>query len=281
MNKKVMDKLLSAMKLNGDHFNRFLHTYKNEIHNRNRPAPKGKKNYVGIEIECYSHLEETEVMELLLTHDLEFYMNVSDDGSIECDANSYELRILIPEKDLSKVLGKVGAFLKAGKFKANWSCGLHVHLDMRNRDMEKCYEKLVKIQDVLYGMVSKPRWMSDYCKFSKPSAESDRFTAINKTAYRVHETIEIRLHHGCVDVKRIENWVNLLLKAVKSVSVPKFTSKTDVLKWANKNKKLRSYLKKDYNSEWFQAKPKIMEYDYDLGYDDYNDIDDEWEEEVG
>ncbi len=227
--------------------------------------PKQKQHHVGIEIECYSKLVDDEVFALLLRYELDKNVNITDDGSIDPPDGycSYELRILGKEKELPKLFTKLGKFLKAGGFKVNKSCGLHVHLDMRNRQLDDCYDKLLKFQAVMFGMVSPSRQDSDYCKWTYHGNEYDRFVAINKTAYSKHKTIEIRLHQGTTNVIKIKNWVNLLLKAIASPELPTFKTKEDVVKWTGRSKTLKSYIKERLQSSFVQFDSPSFLDDYD------------------
>lgn len=214
--------------------------------------PKAKKNHIGIEIECFSDKTNFDCMFLLAKHKLQKYVQIGKDGSIDTYLNEYEFRVLIPENELKLVFKRLGKFLKEGKFKVNDSCGLHVHLDMRNRDVEACYKKLVKFQNIMFGLVDKDRWENDYCKWTPSHYNpTDRFYAVNRQAYASHQTIEIRLHHGTVDIKKIENWVNLLIKALNDKKPAEVKSKEDVLKWAGKSKKLKQYIQKEFDPNSF------------------------------
>ncbi len=271
-NAKVLQKLLSDENSEFvliDYLDRMLH-YKLTENKEMDLVPKNRNKYVGIEVECFSNLDDKKVMALVLEHDLEEYINIGDDGSIETDdydANTYEFRILSTEKELPKVFKRLTAFFKAGKFKANYSCGVHVHLDMRHRDVEKCYSKLLRFQQILFPLVKKDRWINEYCDWSLENDKvSRRMTAINYTAYSEHQTLEVRLHHGTTDVSKIENWVRLLLKAIKSTPIKEIKSKKDAVKWAGKDKKLKTYITKEFNSGFFKKKNEIL-----LGYDGQNE----------
>jgi hypothetical protein len=202
---------------------------------------------------------------LLLEHDLEKFVQVTDDGSIRAEAgknNTYEFRILCPETKLALVLKRLAKFFKAGKFAVNSSCGLHVHLDMRNRNVLDCYNRLLKFQHIMFGLVSSKRWNNQYCKWSLETTgfgmPTSRFRAVNSKSYSKHRTIEIRLHEGTLDPKKISNWVNLLLKAIGSKTVPEVNTKEDVVKWLAKNRKLKSYVNKEFNEQWFEARRRII-----------------------
>lgn len=232
--------------------------------------PKVKKNHIGVEIECFSHIHKLRCYQLLIKHKLAKYVNIGYDGSIDTDNNEkeYELRVLIPESQLKVVLKRLGLFLKEGRFRVNDSCGLHVHLDMRQRKMMDCYEKLLKVQDILFGLVNKNRWNNQYCKYTNKNA-NNRFTAINKESFQKHKTIEVRLHHGSIDVKEIGNWINLLLKAINTKSPQAIKNRVGILKWTGKNKKLRSYVKSKFNPEFFKIKNSVVDGSYrQVGFDD-------------
>lgn len=216
--------------------------------------PKTNHNYVGIEIECFSKLSHAEAQILAVEMGIDSWLNLGTDGSVEADWGSdFELRVLVRETQLKSSLDKLAKFLKKGKFGANQSCGLHVHLDMRNRSMLDAYDKLRKFQDLMFGMVSEDRQRDKhgYCAYVRDFNQNQRYVAINKNAYNEHRTLEIRLHQGTVDTKQIGNWINLLLKMVNSKSTPKdFKKKEQVLKWVSKNKNLKTYIKKTYQENW-------------------------------
>ncbi len=236
--------------------------YYKAVHHRNSPKPTKKSNYVGIEIECFSHLEENEVLLLMLECDLEKHMNIGEDGSVENDNDDpcYEFRILSTEKELPIVLKKVAKFLKKGKFKVNDSCGLHVHLDMRNRNVDDCYAKFIDFQDLLFGMVKPDRWDSDYCHYNPDLSTNRRMSAINYQAYYDHQTLEVRLHQGSVDVKKIHSWVNLLLKIIEGkYPFLEIKSKSEAVSWAGKDRKLKAYIKNNFKSSWFNRKYDVLD----------------------
>lgn len=216
--------------------------------------PTTKDNYIGIEIECFADISKAEALMLAVHYGIEGWVDISDDGSIEADiGRDFEFRVLIKESTMKQQLAKLGKFLKAGEFEVNDSCGLHVHLDMRNRKMMEVYNRLVKFQDLMFGMVDRSRRNNDeYCAYVNKYNGNHRYVAINKSAYEKHRTIEVRLHQGTVDVKLISNWVNLLLKIINSTNAaPKSMKKKDaVIKWLGKNRGLKSYVKKTYEPDW-------------------------------
>ncbi len=234
----------------------FNQNYRNEV-----KIPKNTINHVGIEVECYSKVQWNTLSKMIYTEDLENYINISDDGSIRNPDgyNSYELRILIPEHELVEVFERITRLFRTAEIKTNDSCGLHVHLDMRNREFKKSFNRLVSFQDVLFGVVNKNRWNNRFCLYTVDSPLNGRYRAINKHSYLRHKTIEVRLHHGTADTKKILKWINLLLVAVNSkTEIPKFKTKRDILKWKELKGNNLSYVRKNFNPDWFEFKPSAL-----------------------
>ena len=221
-----------------------------------KPKNKSRTNYIGIELECFTRYDRFDLIERITELGLNKIVQADGDGSIEPDfGDDCELRILLPEKQLTTGLKKISKLLTKGKFGVNDTCGLHIHIDMRNRDVNKCYERLIKFQDILFGMVEKERRSNSYCKFATDQNKFDRYVAINKEmAYSQHKTIEIRLHHATLDLKRIEQWIKLLLKVISSTTPPPQETKAAVLKWGKKQKGLGRYIAKNFDDNWFNEK---------------------------
>lgn len=228
--------------------------------------PKTTDNYVGIELEFISKLN-VEALEVLFAEaDLEEYCQLKEDGSIdESDDYPYahEVCILVKESQVSRIVNKVCAVLKPHS-KVNSSCGMHVHLDMRNRNKTLAFDKLYSAQKLLFSMVPASRLHSSYCDFIQgydyeefnihPVTEN-RYVGINTRAYRDHKTIEIRMHSGSLDAEKIINWVTLLRKIVNNTDlVPKvsdrpimWNSLKDVRHTFKLNSRLTKYLKERIN----------------------------------
>lgn len=260
--KKVENKLKKILNVDGFPTLRYpsvtsaLHRYA-ELDDAKYPK-KEKTNYIGIEIECFADCDDREISNLILENDLEEYINVGEDGSIDTedsDQTSFEIRVLATEKELPGVLTKLGAILDEVGADVNESCGLHVHLDMRNRNVERCYQKLVKFQDVLFSLVDEDRWSSHYCRYVQGTSDKqDRYTAINFTSYENLKTLEVRLHHGSVNMKEITNWVKLLTTVIRPGPVPTFKSKKQVLSWKKLGFKLKKYINETFDPTWLATK---------------------------
>lgn len=199
-------------------------------------SPKNKYRYVGIELEFCSPMNSSEIAIELLDAGVLKYCNLRDDASLRPKSGEFghELCILVKEKEVNFVLNKACMVLNKVKAVSDESrkCGLHVHLDMRNRNIFKNYYKLLYCQDILMKMTPKERRDTQFCKkiktTNKPELDGDqsyysgnRYKTINAMSYSRHKTLEVRLFHGSVNYEEIVNWVNLLVSIAKSRKVPK------------------------------------------------------------
>lgn len=158
------------------------------------------------------------------------------DCTCECTCSSepgHELRVIAGSKQYREIIERVCKVLvEDNGATVNSTCGLHVHLDMRNRDVNKAYHNLFTCQDLLYSMVPAARRRSSYCrpnterKFS--DADATRYLGINCQAYNEHKTLEVRLHSGTVNAEKISNWVELL-QAI--VDCPVMLTKSHLISW--------------------------------------------------
>lgn len=191
------------------------------------------QNYVGVEIELLCPGFYKKDLEMLFVKaGLASKVQVGFDGSIESyktdpikyvntDDHGFEIRILDTEKNIYTTIRKVSKILKSIKAFSNESCGLHVHLDMRNRDKEKCYTRLFNNLDMLSKKVAKHRLNNDYCDLNTDinMALAGKYNAINpKTSIN---TIEVRLHEGTINDKKINDWIKTLTNILKSDKIPK------------------------------------------------------------
>lgn len=139
------------------------------------------------------------------------------------EAFGYELRLLVKQKEVTTILAKLQPFFKEAKAYANKTCGLHVHLDMRNRNVEQCFKRLYDKQSFLYAQCAKHRADSAY------ATKVDRHTTVGGTghyhginagdAYRKLKTIEVRIKEGTTDCTDVRRWVNTLLNIVEGNEV--------------------------------------------------------------
>ncbi len=151
-----------------------------------------------------------------------------------------ELRVLTSESELKDNLKAAKKVLDHCGARVNKTCGLHVHIDMRHRNMEKAIRNLHKHKDLLLSQVKDNRKTSTYCKMDsltqsladwnrvKKGLSVERYKAFNIQAYEEMSTLEVRLHHGTVDIKEIENWCRLLSAIVDGKSIARIPKKKAV-----------------------------------------------------
>ena len=191
-----------------------------------KKIPTTEDKYVGIEIECFTSSRNADAV--FNKYKLSSYVEIGDDGSIDTTDESensydelftYEIKVLSKQSELKLILHKVGLALKEMGARVNESCGLHVHLDMRNRPFINCVNKLINVQPLLLKSVPKHRIGNIYCM---PVTKADRediyrigkYHTINTEVYDDLKTIEIRVHEGTVDTSEIYKWCVFLIKTI-------------------------------------------------------------------
>lgn len=218
--------------------------------------PTTDNNYLGIEIEFVSRKPIKTVKRMINGLKLARYCEPTTDGSIRAGTlqtvsveqwdGSYrdvgqwvnspyffgiELRVLCKQSELADVMKGVDKLLKKCRAEVNNSCGLHVHLDMRNRDSIRCAKLLLERERELFKLVAPNRRDNGYCYSSSVNVKDldlftsleglvkydddlERHTSINLLAYKKHKTIEVRLHEGTIDTQEIVNWCRYLTHIV-------------------------------------------------------------------
>lgn len=140
----------------------------------------------------------------------------------EDEIYAFELRVLVTEKDLKIVTGKLKTFFSKCDAFVNSSCGLHVHVDMRQREPKKAFARLMSKQDEMYMMSHPSRKENTYCKPTQAFDQGgDRYRCINTASIQEHNTIEVRVHEGCIDMKNIYMWCKYLIYTVDGVKLTK------------------------------------------------------------
>jgi hypothetical protein len=184
-------------------------------------GPIGPEPHVGLELECgVPNLRK--LNEELAKAGLAIKAEVVSDGSVHFDElSSCEVRLCFRRRELVDVMTRAGAALRSAGAQVNKTCGLHVHIDCRNRDGGQVFTRLVRSLKWLYAVVAPSRrtvpaqgnYGGYYCRRNKSASmrHRTRYQAINGHAYSAHQTIEVRLHQGTVDENKIIQWVRLLL----------------------------------------------------------------------
>lgn len=211
--------------------------------------PWNDKHFVGVELEFISFYESDEILSELEDAGLERYVNLKDDGSIDptdTHPNSHEINILAPQTQIKRIVKQVCAVLAKLDCVVNYSCGLHVHLDMRNRDKEKCFANLVAAQPLLYSMVSKTRRTNTYCRPTEGTnwRLTDKYQGVNSLAYSRYKTIEVRIHSGTLNATKITNWIDLLVKIIEGKKTTPIVNIQQAVKVFKLNRQLASYVNK-------------------------------------
>jgi hypothetical protein len=191
----------------------------------NAKTPKTLEKHVGVELEFLSKLSRDELSFKILKLNklwLSEYVNFGTDGSISVNEEfryGIEARVLAPQDKIEYVIKELCEAL-GDDVSINKSCGFHVHLDMRERDVEKSFWNLVTCQKLLFDMQPSSRKNNTYCKKTIGKVfmykSGSRYKAINKESYRTKRTLEVRLHSGTVNFEKINNFVNLLIRIVDS-----------------------------------------------------------------
>lgn len=173
-------------------------------------------NYIGVEVEFNSinNGPRTDAIAGKLKElNLGKYVTVTTDPSC-----GYEVRCLLPEKNFLDPLAKILKAIKDMGFPCDERCGTHVHLDMRNRDIAQVYKNMFYTQTFLRKFLTKTRKKNKYClrntKAEYDPKERVRYMGINVQSYKKHKTLEIRMHHGTLDINELGPWIDLLLKIV-------------------------------------------------------------------
>jgi hypothetical protein len=184
-----------------------------------------KATYVGIEIELVYRGDLEMLKQLMAAERLHKNVTITRDESVQpCHNNrgykGIELQVLCQTTEVANVLAKIQRVINNPLIDgyANRSCGLHVHVDMRNRDLNLVYKNLVRVQNLLRGSQPHGRVNNIHCKvntsdkfdFKVVNSREDRYWVINGHAFKEHSTLEIRTHEGTVNCQEIVNWVQFI-----------------------------------------------------------------------
>jgi Putative amidoligase enzyme len=188
----------------------------------NNKSPKTLDRYVGIELEMAGKEDRNTVCDKIFNAGIGKCVTVKGDGSIGAGKAglkdfevAHEINILCRESELEEVVTKLCAVLNEQlHVKVDKTCGLHVHVDMRNREVATCFHNLVSCQQFLYAMLPAARRSSNYSypvKGTQWRVLPERYHGINSQAYAKYKTLEMRMHCGTTQASKIINWTRMLI----------------------------------------------------------------------
>jgi hypothetical protein len=166
--------------------------------------------WVGVEIECVIADGQINDVAEALVDDLIQGCEAKEDGSIDYNYDNgeaeLELAVLTRIDDFDNLKRAIKMINKKFYGKVNSSCGLHVHLDVRDLDTaakSKAKDNFRKALPVLSKLVAPSRLKNQYCRLQVGTG----YSAVNgETQFG---TFEVRLHQGSLNFKKITNWVKL------------------------------------------------------------------------
>lgn len=246
------------------------------IRQRKIPHKLIRANYVGIELEFYCKVDRDHLEKLLADAGLASSVTVKDDVSIkptEERPHRHEINVLTREEWLDETITKVCNVINSPTVSAevNSSCGLHVHLDVRNRDYKKVFYNLTGALPFLSKLVPPTRVNNRYCvnntlrnfdEFLVQTGVDRRRQAINGEAYNKYRTIEVRMHSGSTNAVKIINWCRVLttIAASEIALGDEVATLEDYSKFYRISDTMYSYLKA--RIEQLSSKVKTTEDDY-------------------
>lgn len=194
----------------------------------------------GIEIEAYNCTREKLASELRAAgidvavegynHTTRNHWKLVTDASLTGN-NTFELVSPVLEGEAGlKELEKVCWVLEFCDVKVNDSCGLHIHMDAADFDLQTwknlalSYKHLERVID---SFMPQSRRQNYYCKGLSSISAADiqaaqnindlraafgnnRYRKVNLEAYARHRTVEFRQHSGTTNFTKMENWVRFL-----------------------------------------------------------------------
>lgn len=207
------------------------------IRNRNKGAPKAHEykrpmgsttRYIGVEIECFTLFPQQQLQGAFALADLDDKVCVGTDSSLNWSGKetyrfeAHEVRLLTSVEHYTTDIARACEVLDACGSRVNRTCGLHVHLDQRyaRGGGKLAYRRLVRALPLLFAICAKSRRQGDFCRMNKSDdlpytlanlRAEDHRTAVNAFAMNKHQTLEVRLHHGTANAKKISGWIDLLL----------------------------------------------------------------------
>jgi hypothetical protein len=200
--------------------------FNDRIESEKKPHPSIKEHHVGIEIEMNMNVSRGDLNQLFIQNKLSGHVKNKTDGSIEHKVGEIPIEVtaLFKQSKTNEIVKSICNVIKLAGGKVNNSCGLHVHLDMRNRDATVGYNNLYMCLPIINAIVppnrTKGNWSQRYCAqnvkhiLDEQLSQGGRYWAINAQSIREHKTLEVRIHSGTVNATKIINFVKLLTMIV-------------------------------------------------------------------
>lgn len=225
-----------------------------------KTTPRGIDRPFGVEIECIRNDDHPDFEEVAawIEHDTGItctggyvtrskrYLNwrVKDDGSL-CDDYGYEeggYEIVSPPlsgEDGIDQVRRVFKSLRDHDFKINDGCGLHIHLEARDLNVDQCAAFAHAWHDnqaLIDWLVEANRRQVNYPEYCSPITNqmladierasskrglawtcSDRYFAVNLSSLTSHGTLEVRQHHGTLSHAEFEGWLRFSVGIIDAI----------------------------------------------------------------
>lgn len=197
------------------------------LHMTKAKVPTSMDNHIGVEIEFACKQDSNTVADKLFEAGVGRHIQIKRDGSILVDdtfPHAIEIAIIAKQTDIFDVIKKIAEVLNNKlNVRIDKSCGLHVHVDMRNRDHVKSFYNLIKMQKYLYSMVpAKRKAQRDDNGYSQMidspewKVTPNHYYGVNSEAFNKYKTLEIRMHCGTSQARKINNWISFILAIVEA-----------------------------------------------------------------
>lgn len=174
-------------------------------------TPSTKDNHLGLELEFFGTFSDY----VKITQDLgELNKFVILNWEGFGDGEGWEAKFLFKQNEYRPIVeGAVPIFAKYGS--VGEECGMHVHIDMRARELNSTFQKLAEKQDKLFGMCAPWRHNNIYCRrVPIVGVATDYYAAISARPMYTKKTIEVRMHESTFDVKNILSWLDTIVSII-------------------------------------------------------------------
>lgn len=180
--------------------------------------PKTKDRYVGIEFEFFTQKISYDVKNYVDTY-LKDICVLATDGSVYPpddygNNTGWELKLCVKASQLDKALVRVKKFFETINAETNETCGLHVHLDMRNFHVGTAYDRLMSKQKEIYKSVPSSRKNNEYCQKVDDETINDISLFLNRDKFKdknlLNKLEKLLEAHGVKHVKDSPYYLNFI-----------------------------------------------------------------------